>query len=112
MAHKRGIERDESEVFLKEIARHGSVAKACKVAGVTRTWLRLKMQDPEFAEKFADSQEDSIDKLEYQARCEALDGSEKLLVYMLDNLRYKKTVGDSVNVQPSINITIGGVVND
>lgn len=110
MAHKRGISRDESEVFLKEISRHGSIRRACNVAGVTRGWLRLKLMDATFAEAYADAQEDATDRLEDQARAEALDGSEKLLTYMLDALRYKKAdTGTGLGaVQPSVTITIGG----
>lgn len=106
---KTGVNRDESEVFLAEIARHGSVGKACKVAGVTRGWLRLKLMDSDFAEAYADAQEDSTDRLEYQARAEAMDGSEKLLTYLLDAKRYKKaSTGDLTGIQPIVTVTIGG----
>lgn len=110
MAHKRGISRDESEVFLKEISRHGSIRRACNIAGVTRGWLRLKLMDATFAEAYADAQEDSTDRLEDQAVAEALDGSEKLLTYLLDAKRYKKNDSGPGHgaIQPSVTITIGG----
>lgn len=106
---KTGINRDEADVFLSEIARHGSVRKACKVAGVTRAWLRLKLQDLDFAEAYADAQEDSTDRIEDQARDEALDGNDKLIIYLLEQKRYnKKSTGDLTGIQPSVNIIIGG----
>lgn len=106
---KTGVNRDEAEVFLSEIARHGSIRKACRVAGVTRIWLRLRLLDAEFAEMYADAQEDATDRLEDQARDEALDGSEKLLTYLLDVKRYKKqSAGDLSGIQPVVTVTIGG----
>jgi hypothetical protein len=106
---KTGVNRDEADVFLSEIARHGSIRKACRVAGVTRSWLRLKQQDEEFAQAYADAQDDSVDRIEDQARDEALDGNDKLIIYLLDQKRYKKqSTGDLSGIQPSVTITIGG----
>lgn len=110
MAHKRGINRSESEVFLKEISRHGSIRRACNVAGVSRAWLRRQLLDSDFAEAYADAQEDSIDKIEDTGRELALDGNEKMVVYLLDQLRFKKTDSGPglAGIQPSVTITIGG----
>jgi len=106
---KTGINRDETEVFLSEISRHGLIGKACRVAGVTRAWYRTQMLNAEFAEAFADAEEDATDRLEYQARAEAMDGSEKLLTYLLDQKRYKKTNdGSLAGIQPVVTVTIGG----
>lgn len=109
MAHKRGVQRDETEVFLKELSRHGSVRKACLVAGVNRTWLRTKKLDDNFAEAFADAIEDSIDRIEEAGIHMALSHDEKMIRYLLDAKRYKKgetaTLGQ---VKPSITVTIGG----
>lgn len=109
MAKKRGIERDVWEVFLSEISRHGNVRKACNVAGVTRYQWRTRMLDLSFAEDYADAQEDATDRIEDHARAEAMDGSEKLLAYLLDVKRYKKsTDGSLAGGSPSVTITIGG----
>ena len=107
MAHKRGVERDETAVFLSELARHGSVRKACKVAGVTRQWVRLQRQNDDFALAYADAVEDSVDRLEDEAYSQALGGEEKLLRYLLDAKRYKKAGDDPIAMQPIINVTIG-----
>lgn len=107
MAHKRGVERDQTAVFLGELARHGSIRKACKVAGVTRSWVRQQRQDDDFALAFADAVEDSVDRLEDTAFEQALGGEEKLLRYLLDAKRYKKAGEDPLAVQPIINVTIG-----
>lgn len=106
---KTGINRDESEVFLAEIARHGSIRKACRVAGTTRAWLRLRLHDETFAQAFEDAQEDATDRIEDQARDEAMDGNDKLIVYLLDQKRYKKqATGDLTGIQPVVTVTIGG----
>lgn len=108
MAHKRGVERDETAVFLGELARHGSVRKACKVAGVDRSWVRrMRTNNDDFALAYADAVEDSVDRLEDVAYTQALGGEEKLLRYLLDAKRYKKAGDDPIAVQPIINVTIG-----
>lgn len=109
MAKKRGVQRDQEEVFLSEISRHGSIRKACAVSGLSRTWLRSKKLDEEFLEKYTDALEDSTDRLEEVAVSRARAGDEKLIRYLLDARRYKKdkTV-DLGEVSPTINITIGG----
>lgn len=109
MAHKRGVDRSEEEVFLSEIARHGSIRKACLVAGVTRAWLRLKKMENDFAEAFQDALEDSTDRVEESAVRGALSGDDKLIRYLLDARRYKRTIEvDLGQVRPVINVTIGG----
>lgn len=109
MARKRGVERNEEEVFLYELARHGSIRKACSVAGVTRAWLRLKKMDESFAQAYHDALEDATDRIEEQGVGQALGGDEKLIRYLLDARRYKKTTEvDLGQVKPIINVTIGG----
>lgn len=109
MARKRGVERNEEEVFLYELARHGSIRKACLVAGVTRAWVRLRKMDEDFAIAYADALEDSVDRIEEQGTSQALLGDEKLIRYLLDAKRYKKTTEvDLGQVKPIINVTIGG----
>lgn len=109
MAHKRGAERNEREVFLSELARHGSIRKACLVSGTTRSWLRIQMSDSDFAQAYHDALEDSVDRIEEAGNAGARDGDEKLIRYFLDAKRYKKQAeGPAVSVQPSVTITIGG----
>lgn len=107
MARKRGVKRNEREVFLEEIARHGSMRKACLVSGLTRSAVRIAMRDDDdFAQAYADACEDSTDRLEEVAFLNARLGEEKLLRYLLDAKRYKK--GESpVTATPSISINIG-----
>lgn len=109
MARKRGVDRSEEEVFLAELARHGSIRKACLVAGVTRSWLRLKKMDEAFAEAYSDALEDSTDRVEEAAHRGAISGDDKLIRYLLDAKRYKRTIEvDLGQVKPIINVTIGG----
>ncbi len=108
MARKRGVERDTTEVFLKELARHGSERKACLVACVSRSWVREQKKLPDFAEKYYDAIEDSVDRLEEVAHRRALIGDEKLIRFLLENKRYKKNDGpDLSQVAPTVNLTIG-----
>jgi hypothetical protein len=109
MARKRGVERSEEEVFLYELARHGSIRKACLVAGVTRAWLRLKKMDEDFATAYQDALEDATDLIEEAGVSQAKAGDDKLIRYLLDARRYKKTIEvDLSQVKPIINVTIGG----
>lgn len=108
MARKRGVNRSVEEVFLSELARHGSIRKACRVAGVTRSWLRVKMVCDDFSELYHDALEDSTDRIEETGFELALDGEEKMIRYLLDAKRYKKnTEVDLSQVKPIINVTIG-----
>lgn len=109
-AVKRGVlERDNEAVFLEELSRHGSVRKACFVATVTRAWVRNQLKDnDEFAQKYADALEDSVDRVEEMGNNMARTGDDKMIRYLLDARRYKKNVEvDLGEVKPIINITIG-----
>lgn len=109
MARKRGVKRNQEEVFLSELGRHGSVRKACVVAGVSRSWVNEKKLDEDFAKAFADAIEDSIDRIEEAGVKGALSGDDKLIRYLLDARRYKKNVELNLGeVKPTINISIGG----
>lgn len=110
MARKVGVNRSEREVFLHELARHGSVRKACVVAGVTRRWLALQKQDNDFLEDYTYAIEDSIDRIEEEGNAMARCGDEKLIRYFLDAKRYNKKTDTTVDasVVPVVTVTIGG----
>lgn len=108
MARKRGVERDITEVFLYELSRHGSIRKACRVAGVSRSWVREQQKDPDFSELYHDAIEDSVDRIEERAGELARVGDDKLIRFLLEVKRYKKTLDiDLGQVKPIINLTIG-----
>ena len=103
-----GYNRNEEEVFLSELARHGSIRKACRVAGTTRAWLRLRKMDDDFSEAFHDALEDATDRIEETGVQVALSGDDKLIRYLLDARRYKKNLDvDMGQLRPIINVTIG-----
>lgn len=109
MAHKRGVERDITQVFLTELSRHGSIRKACNVAGVSRSWVRnQQLNDEEFGTAYQDALDDSVDRLEEQANMQARCGDEKLLRYLLDVKRYKKTSETDIrDITPNVIVNIG-----
>lgn len=107
-AKKRGVSRDKSEVFLLEYARHGSIRKACQVAGVSREWVRKQKFNEDFAIAFIDAEQDSIDRIDEVAHRLALSGDDKLIKFVLESKRYKKSTDvDLSSVKPTINVTIG-----
>lgn len=108
MARKRGAGRDEVEVFLSELSIHGSVRKACAVAGVSRSWFReRKKLDEDFALAVADAIEDSTDRLEEVGHRMARAGDEKLIRFLLEVRRYKKSTDvDLEELKPNINVTV------
>lgn len=110
MAKKLGVKRSEREVFLLELARHGSIRKACAVAGVTRRWLALQKQDNEFLEDYTFAIEDSVDRVEEMGNTLARSGDERMIRYLLDNKRYNKKTDTAIDtsVVPIVTVTIGG----
>lgn len=105
---KEGANRDKVEVFLTELSRHGSVRKACSVADVSRKWVREKRLEEDFAIAYNDAIEDSLDRVEEAAHSGAIRGDDKLIRFMLEVKRYKKSTDiDLSSVKPVINITVG-----
>lgn len=105
---KQGAERDKTEVFLTELSRHGSVRKACSVADVSRKWVREQKLEEDFLIAYNDAIEDSIDVLEEAAHSGAKRGDDKLIRFMLEVKRYKKSSDiDLSSVKPVLNITVG-----
>lgn len=109
MATRRGVTRDRRGVFLKELARHGSVRKACLISGYTRTQIRNLMRDDEdFAQDYQDALEDAVDRIEEAGNLMARNGDDKMIKLFLEVKRYKKTsdveLGD---IKPTVTVTIG-----
>lgn len=109
MAIRRGVNRDRREVFLRELARNGSVRKACLISGFTRHQIRGFMRDDEeFAQDYQDALEDSLDRIEERGTDMARNGDDKMVKFFLEVKRYKKSsdieVGD---IKPTVTVTIG-----
>jgi len=74
--------------MLEALARGMSPARAAKVAGVGRSTAYLwRREDPEFAQKWDDAVADGIDLLEDEVCRRALEGSDKLLMFLLERRR-------------------------
>lgn len=107
MSVKKGVKRNKREVFLSELARHGSVRRSCLIAGVTRTWVREQRQDDQFGMEFLDAMEDSTDRIEECGIKKALKGDDKLVRFFLEVRRYKRASDqDMTALKPVINVTI------
>lgn len=81
MPHGLAVNRKAAkEVFLKELARHGVVMKACEVSGIPRpTAYDMKTRDPAFGEAWERALEDAADALEFEAHRRSVEGIEKLV---------------------------------
>lgn len=66
--------------FLKELARHGVVSKACEVSGLARaTAYCLRDTEAEFAQAWMDALAQAADGVEYEAHRRSVEGVEKLV---------------------------------
>jgi hypothetical protein len=85
------------ERFLRAFADTGLVTDACKRAGVSRTGAyKARRRDPEFAERWAEIEARVIEKLERAAIERALNGSDRLLEFLLRSWRpsvYRERIG-------------------
>lgn len=70
--------------FLAAFADVGTVVEACEVAGVgRRTAYQARQADEDFALAWADVEEAVTEGLEREAKRRALDGSDRLLEFLL-----------------------------
>jgi len=80
----RKARRDWRPAFLAAFAEAGSVATACRAAGINRsTVYRERQRDEQFAVAWADTEEGVTDMLEAEALRRAMDGSDRLLMVLL-----------------------------
>jgi hypothetical protein len=87
-AHARGAgsgrQRDWKPKFLKAFAETGRVGLACEVAGISRaTSYKARQADEDFALQWAEVERTFLDALERKAYERALDGSDRLLEFLL-----------------------------
>jgi hypothetical protein len=74
--------------MLEALSSGLSPARAAKAAGVGRSTAYLwRQQDPEFARKWDEAVAVGIDLLEDEARRRAFEGSDKLLMFLLERRR-------------------------
>lgn len=80
----RKSRRDWRPVFVAAFAEAGSVATACRAAGIDRsTAYRERQRDERFALAWADAEEGATDMLESEALRRAMEGSDRLVVMLL-----------------------------
>jgi len=80
----RKARRDWRPAFLAAFAEAGSVATACRAAGINRsTVYRERQRNEEFALAWADTEEGVTDMLEAEALRRAMEDSDRLLIMLL-----------------------------
>ncbi len=79
---KQTITQAQRERFLEALAETRNVTVAARAAGIARrAALALKAGDPDFAEAWADAEEEATDLLEHAARRRAIEGWEEPVYY-------------------------------
>lgn len=78
------VRRDWHDEFLANFLEIGTVTGAAKATGVDRRTVQVARQrDEEFALKMADIEEQFTEKLEKVAYARAVDGSDRLVEFLL-----------------------------
>ena len=80
--------------FLTAQQQGASTREAARIAGVCRgTFFRWRNEDPEFAQAWRESRDNSMEDLEIQAYKRAIEGNDRLLMFLLKShmpLTYNK----------------------
>ena len=91
--------------FLTAQQQGASTREAARIAGVCRgTIYRWRNEDPEFAQAWRESRDNTMEDLEIQAYKRAIDGNDRLLMFLLKshmpltyNKRQQPVTPDSAN---------------
>jgi len=87
-AHTRDGRPDWAPRFLAAYASSGNVKHSAMAAGIDRdAAYRRRQRDPEFAQAWAQAEQDAVDTLEAEARRRALATSDQLIIFLLKSLR-------------------------
>jgi hypothetical protein len=91
MSENLTLERKSSRwrrAFLKALAHEGVVTYACEQAKISRRQAyRVKNEDPQFAQEWAEAIDEAADTLESEVRRRAFAGSDLLLMFLLKKMR-------------------------
>lgn len=103
MPRKTRIDKGEwIPAFLAALKSHGIIRLACQQANVTRrTVYLMKDNNEEFAEQWNEAIEEATDTLVAVARQRAINGSDRLLEFLLKSHR-KEVYGESLNLNQQI----------
>lgn len=118
---------DKKKAFLAAYAEVGNITQAAEIVGVTRQAHYLWMKDPEYAEAFAQAEQQACDRLEQEARRRAVEGveepvfhrgkqcgvirkySDTLLIFLLKGAmphKYKERVQNEVSGSLTIKVVL------
>jgi hypothetical protein len=87
-AQMRDGRPDWAPRFLAAYASSGNVKRSAMAAGIDRdAAYRRRQRDPEFAQAWAQAEQDAVDTLEAEARRRALATSDGMLMFLLKSLR-------------------------
>lgn len=85
-AYTQRIER-----FLELLAKSANVSRSARDAGISRQYVYDKLRnDPAFAERVAQAEEEAIEELEAVARERAIAGSDLLIMFLLKAAKPEK----------------------
>lgn len=97
------------ELAIEGYRKSGTIKAASEAAGIDRYTLRLWMQqDPLLKKRFEDADEDVTDRIEAKGIALAEDGSEKLIIKLLESRR--KRYQPKVVVEATAEVTLANVI--
>jgi|TARA_R110002020_G_scaffold166144_5_gene353992 hypothetical protein len=110
MARKKGAVAKSAgewcDTFIEALRTIPVVRLACERAGISRkTAYQWRERDENFRQRWDEALADGIDVLEAQAHARARNGSDRLLEFLLKNLR-RRVYGDKVGVDVSGSLTV------
>jgi len=110
MSRKKGATAKSAgewcDTFIEALRIVPVVRLACERAGISRkTAYQWRERDEEFRQRWEEALADGIDVLEAQAHARARNGSDRLLEFLLKNLR-RRVYGDKVGVDVSGSLTV------
>lgn len=96
--HAYKLSQKKLRVFLEELAKSGCVSSSAERAGYSDTTFlyKVRKQDEEFAEAWAEAEEAGTDILLGEARRRAVEGVDEPVFYKGEVVGYKRNYSDSM----------------
>jgi len=92
----KSAKRLRQDTFLAAYSEAGTIGSAAKAARINRRLHFKWMEDPEYAERFCEAQEQAHDKLESEARRRAVEGWTEPVFYEGEKVGEKPKYSDNL----------------